>query len=390
MWILDRPNSATRKAVWVLAVALWLATGSAQMSEAWGQCATCGNPAFSTGDNDLARTFNSDAAPGTRFRAGLVYSAWRYTDIYTGTRLLSDAEKRTQVFTSDWDLQIQVATLLAAVQLSTGTEFGLVLPFGIASATRLPEQGEGTSKDAFGMPLVTSHDTGLSDVELRVRQSLRGALPALPSWLPQMWLSIGAVAPTGTFLLQNPADAATDQYASLGRGTWWVLAELDLVGRIGERFGWLAGVSARLPLNDVEAGEHLFRWGNEVRGTAGLSSAILTDLLHSSLAVEWQWRASGEERIFADAPIEDFINGGGNWLTLQPSLQFQLLETLSLQGSVRIPLWRDVTGYQPVPGVGVVAGINWAWSMAATSAPKAAASGSGPEASGLANDPVRP
>lgn len=378
MWIFNRPNFPSRKVLWALALALSLATGFAPIEEAWGQCATCGNPAFSTGDNDLARTFAAETSSGTRFRAGLIYSAWRYTDIYTGTRRLSDAEKRSQVFTSDWDLQIQVATLLAGVQLSSGTEFGLVLPFGIASATRLPEQGEGTSKDAFGMPLVTSHDTGLSDLELRARQSLHGAVSGLPSWLPQLWLSVGAVAPTGTFLLQNPADAATDQYASLGRGTWWALAELDLVGRLGERFGWLAGLSARLPLNEVEAGEHLFRWGNEVRATAGLSGVILTDLLHGSLAVEWQWRASGEERIFADAPIEDFINGGGDWLTLQPALQLQMLETLSLQLSARIPLWRDVNGNQPVPGIGVVAGINWAWSQHAVATGIGATGPAGP------------
>ena len=148
---------------------------------------------------------------GTRLRAGLVYGAWQYADIYGGSTRLSDKEKRGQVFTPEWALQIQVATLLAGVELASGTELGLVLPYGLASATRVPDEGDGTSKDVNGMPLVTTDDMGLSDVELRLRQRLSGALPSLPSWLPQTWVAVGAVAPTGTFLLQNPADATTDQ-----------------------------------------------------------------------------------------------------------------------------------------------------------------------------------
>jgi len=146
------------------------------------------------------------------------------------------------------------------------------------------------------------------------------------------------------------------------------LGELDLTGRIGSRLGWLVGVGARLPLTTNVNKGYLFRWGDEVRGTAGLTGVLLRRALHASLAVEWQWRSSGQERIFADTPIEDFANGGGDWLTLQPALQWQVTGSLSLLASARIPLWRKVNGFQPVPGLGVVVGLWWNWPTATPAA----------------------
>ncbi len=341
-------------------------------SQARGQCAVCGNPAFVPDDNDVGRLLNlADPSPkrradsGPTARVALIYAVQRYADIYTGTDKLSDADKGAFMFTPDWLLQVQLATLVAEAGLPTGTSLALTLPMAVASADRPPDEGPGTATDSAGNPLTTVRDRGLSDVEVRVRQrldvplraSLRRLAPSISP--PRVVLSMGAVAPTGAFIPKDPSGNLPEGYASLGRGVWWALAALELGGDLGQRFGWSVGVATRTPLTTISHNGFLFRWGGELRARAMLTVRALGDLLAFGAGAVWQRRGTGQERVFAESDPEDFQNGGGESLTALPALRVRVGPGLSATIAARVPLWREVNGHQPVPGIGASLGLGW-------------------------------
>ncbi|HAN30677.1 MAG TPA: hypothetical protein DCQ06_03685, partial [Myxococcales bacterium] len=57
------------------------------------QCAVCGNPAFSAGDNDIGRAFGDGAPKRLRLNAGVVYSYLPMSELYGGTKVESPDTK---------------------------------------------------------------------------------------------------------------------------------------------------------------------------------------------------------------------------------------------------------------------------------------------------------
>ncbi len=329
------------------------------------QCAVCGNPAFLTGDNDHGQLWLRPAPDRVGVRVALLYTSQRYTDLYSGADKVPQSSKASYMFTPDWALHTQVASLVLGVQLPSGTELALTAPFVRASATRPPDQGPGTGTDSAGNPIATTADSGVADVALRLRQWLPRAL-ARRVGVESVW-SVGAVAPTGAFIAKDPEGSVPDTYASLGRGVWWVTLDAELssrreggLGRLtGGVVGWAAGVFSRLPVGSIANNGFLFRWGPELRAYGHLKAALLGGALGFTLGAEWLARAQGEERIFADAPLGDFPNGGGRWLTLVPTAQVAVGAGISVNAAARVQLWRRVHGIQPVPGYGLTLGLTW-------------------------------
>lgn len=338
------------------------------------QCAVCGNPAFAPEEDDADRWFDLAASPkkqaastdgaGPNARVGLIYSVLRFSDIYTGTTQLSQADKGVFMFTPDWLLQIQLATLTADIGLPSGTSLSLVLPMALASADRPPDEGDGTAKDSLGNPLTTVHDRGLADIELRARQRLDVPLRALiagpaQQLLPNIVLSVGAVAPTGAFIPKDPDGNLPNGYASLGRGVWWALADLEIGGGLRDRLGWLLAATSRTPLTSISNNGFLFQWGRELRLRAVLTASVFGDRLSAGVGCDWLHRDTGKERIFAESELEDFINGGGDFLSVTQAVRVRIHGGLRANIAVRIPLWRKVNGHQPVPGIGGTLGLVW-------------------------------
>ncbi len=332
-------------------------------SAALAQCAVCGNPAFAAADSDLGRQFDEGGAAPARLQLGVSYSSQFYSDLYAGRTKISGNAKIPYVFSADWALDIHLATLTAVASAASGTELGLSLPLGLAVATRAPDTGPGTARDRNGGPLTSTRDLGISDLELRLRQRIAPLLPASTRGWPQLSVSTGLVAPTGSFLIKGAQPSGSEQYTSLGRGVWWLLAEADLSGRLGQlagrNWGWTVASALRKAVTDIEKDGYLFRWGTEVRTSAAIVSELWPDLLLASLGAEWQWRGTGQERVFADTALEPFANGGGDWLTLQPAVQVKAGAGFSLSVALRVPAWRQVGGVQPVPDLGGTVGLQW-------------------------------
>lgn len=323
------------------------------------QCAVCGNPAFSAGDNDIARAFGDGATPDLRLTAGLSYSYLGMSDLYTGATKLPADEKAQWVQTRDWGLRMHILSVMAGVEISSGTSAQLIVPMARADSTRA--DGESSRTDADGVPISDSSDYGLSDVELRVRQRLNPLFGLSGRWMPRMVVTVGAVAPSGNFIVKDTSGAISDQYVSLGRGTWWALAGLDFFGKISDRLSYALTNGVRYPLQDIVNNGYLFRWGTGVDSSLSANVVIVPGVLNAALAGQLTWRSSGKERISPGAPIEDFANGGGLWLGVNPTVQAVLGNGLSATVTVRVPVYRNVNGYQPVPGLGGVFALNWAW-----------------------------
>lgn len=355
----NRGASRPRRLQWGGALLLLFAILPAN---AWPQCAVCGNPAFAVGDNDLRRIFLPGAPSGVRVSTALLYASQRYSDIYEGSRRLSGSEKAAIMFTPDWLLQTHVVSLVMGVEFSSGTQLQVLAPYAVANATRLADSDDGDAVDSVGNAIDTKADQGLSDVEFRLRQRLRPLLKARawPLGLRDIIFSVGAVAPSGGFIAKDPNGAEPTGYASLGRGVWWLSADLEAFGAVGARFGWMIGASARLPQTTITNAGSLFRWGREVRSHGALTALVVPKRLSFSFGAEWLWRGKGEERLFEGLPIDVFPNGGGRWLTLVPSIQVQLPGRLALHAAVRVPMWRAVGGLQPTQGPGWTLGLSGA------------------------------
>jgi len=226
---------------------------------------------------------------------------------------------------------VLLASLLASVDLPSGLGAAVAVPYG-----RLQTKSD----------ITQTSDSGLGDVELRLRQDLaRWLAPDATAW-PRLQVSLGVVAPTGPYvakadLLQGNVP---DRYLSLGRGAWWWLGELDAGGAITERFGWYGSAAVRGALGTTD---DQFAWGPELRTGAGLSANLWQDIVSGGLGVDHLWRGGNTEVDYKGDRV-DAQNGGGRWLELVPTLRSRLGDTLAATVSGRLPLWQDVNGVQSV------------------------------------------
>lgn len=300
-----------------------------------------------------------------RVSAGLVYGYMHFYDLYQGTKQLGKESKEEALRTNDFELRLHLTTLLAGVDLPSGLGLGLVLPAGRAESTRYSDTEATAGYDAFGNPLENTVDTGLGDMEVRIRQVVNRFFPGGSRYVPRVVLSLGAGAPTGEYVV-NPglvtADVqkSSDRYISLGRGVWWALVDMEVYGVMAERLGYYLSLNGRVPITDIveyegTASQYEFTWGNELRGNLGLNGVLMPGLLNASIAAEWQWRGLSVEN------GEDFLNGGGHWVSVNPMLQVVLPAGLSATATVRLPVWRDVVGLQVAPSTGIFFSLNWAW-----------------------------
>lgn len=298
--------------------------------DALGQCAACSNPNFGGGASDLGL-----AKPGRplaselRLRTGLTYALVDAPRVFVGTAEVANSERRTST--------AQSLVLSTDAQHRRGTGVGVLLPFATV-------RGSVNAR--------TQRDTGLGDVEWRLRQDLAPLLD-LPRW--RLALAAGTVAPTGTYT-RSSTDAVrqSNQYASLGRGTWWLLADGEAAGRLGKQFMLLAGVQTRWPLGDAPDG---FRWGREVRARAGGAIDVLDERLQLTLTGEWLERAQGSE-VFGSDRVPA-ISTGGAWWSVVPAVRVQVARALAASAGARVPVYRDVKGLQNVDDVNVFATLAW-------------------------------
>ncbi len=290
--------------------------------------------------------------------------AW--DDFYNQDGALTSQRKSEFVQTSDWQLRMHLLTLQGGIDLPFGLGASVVLPFVQAGSTRAWDGLKGTPNAGFdeaGTPLTSSTDRGVGDIEARLRADVGTLVGWKGAFAPRVNVNVGAVAPTGHFIVKGDFDDS--RYASVGRGVWWATGGIDVSGPVHERVGYLVQGVIRKPFGTLHGVDgYLFRWGPEVRLTAGPTFQILPGRLMAALGVEWQWRDPGEERITSSLPVEPFPNGGGSFYSATATVQVQLPGGFSWLVNARLPFGFDVLGIQPVAGPGIFTGVTWSWSPA--------------------------
>jgi len=228
-------------------------------------------------------------------------------------------------------IDVHLGSAQVHVAAPTGTSLDLQLPFGSLITSSVAENRT---------------DTGVGDLEVRVRQSLGRFVRRL-----QPVLSVGLVLPTGDYVARSGAAnlAPEASYLTLGRGVVWWIAEGDARADLGGPVSVFAQLSGRGPIGRTDDG---FAWGTEVRATAGVQVARVTSWLSLVVSSDLQWRAGASEPDpFSMARLSSANAGGLQW-SLSPAAVIALPGSLSLVVGARVPLWIDVTGNQLVPQTG--------------------------------------
>ena len=287
-----------------------------------------------------------------RVRAGLSYFSAAANDVYQGTRKADN--HLTQRMT------LQVGLLSAGIDAPFGTGLAVLLPYAAL------HYDDWQTDAKFKAPIRAK---GLGDLEVRVRQDLMAAF-GLRNW-PRVVISAGMAAPTGTYTENTTTDL------SIGRGAWWAIGELEVMGDLPIGFSYYALAGLRSALSETPDPAHL-QWGNEYRGNVGLRYSY--DLPKISWVPQRVMLAANADLLRREASTlinvnavrEEFASSGGTYVNLLPTLMIGLNDNLSAIGSVRIPVFRDVRGTQPVMDTSYFVGISGQFQIGGTRKPPAA------------------
>ncbi len=318
------------------------------------------------GDNDFARQFDGGGPRQTwNLRLSAIYGYSPSTQWFSGD---SPRPADSPFYRTD----LHLMTLVANADHRSGAGLGLTMPYGAIFRRDRDPNGPLDSK-------LETYDVGPGDLEMRLRQDLTALSGTLPRGLPRLVVSAGVVAPTGPYIPKQTSiggdqvaiDAPT-RYASLGRGVWWLLADIELFGALPADLAWYAALYTRTPLQEAING---FDWGPERRTGVGLSWRFWPKYLSASLGIDWQWRGLATELVYSPLKEQvvrtDFISGGGHWVELAPTLRAELPAGLAATATLRLPLYRDVRGTQGVQDYGVFVGVQYSLGVGDTQMPEA-------------------
>ncbi|MBM4344455.1 MAG: thioredoxin family protein [Deltaproteobacteria bacterium] len=274
----------------------------------------------------------------TRVRAGLSY-AYAYGDQpYNGATPEANPEQ--------FKIRLQLAMLMAGIDLPGGFGAGLVVPSGRLRSSKL-----------FGGELKATDDMGVGDVELRLRQDMNRLFDVQGRYLPRLVLSLGSGAPTGRYVSKRDLASGQplDANLSLGRGVFWLLADAELFGPIVDRLGYYASWRTRTPVNNASDG---FSWANEWQLSAGLTGQIVPRVLSMSASIDYLDRGMPTEIDYFGDRV-DSVSIGGSYLDATVSARVQPLDNLAFDLTFKKQLRREVLGIQTPPAYWVFAGVSW-------------------------------
>ena len=250
-------------------------------------------------------------------------------------------------------VKMKLATLTAGVDS----------PYGLGVTATLPFVQLWHDQNFSELTGGAKTDSGQGDLELRVRQDVNQLLDLKSG--PRFGATLGLVAPTGLYLAapvantlftgQNTADT-TSRELNIGRGVWWVLADVDAAYAVAKRLLVYGSAQWRAPQSNASDG---FSWGNEARGSVGVRVTAIEKYLSVGLATDVQRR--GEASYFPkgpDFPREKYENGGGVGAYFTPALYSTPVDGLSFSLSYRMPLYNDVNGTQLVQGPSLFFGVS--------------------------------
>ncbi|HEU0032619.1 MAG TPA: thioredoxin family protein [Kofleriaceae bacterium] len=226
-------------------------------------------------------------------------------------------------------IAVHLGTLQVTGTAPSGTSLDLQLPFGALATSSVLEHRT---------------DSGVGDLELRVRQ----ALPL------ELGVALGIVVPTGPYVARAATVAPEAGYLTLGRGVAWWIAEADVRRTITPQIAAFAQLSARGPLQHASDD---FAWGPEVRATLGGRARVGPRWLAIVGSTDVQWRGGASEPDpFSDGRLTSANAGGWQW-TASLAIAAEVTRELAVSAGARVPVFADVTGNQLVPSTGAFATV---------------------------------
>ena len=165
-------------------IASLLVFAIAAPAPAAAQCASCGNPAFASGDNDVSRTMDTKGAVDEwRVRAALVYGTMVSDEYFEGSESWGNPD--------NFKMTMHLLTLSTTVASPWGTSLSALVPWGSLQLEKnfLDDQ---------------EADVGLGDVELRLRHDVSRFWGSKG---PRVVLSLGGPCrPASTWRQPPPAE----------------------------------------------------------------------------------------------------------------------------------------------------------------------------------------
>ena len=211
---------------------------------------------------------------------------------------------------------------------------------------QLPYSAHPHATVAAGDTNVSTSDTqGLGDLRVVARYQQQGAAGVTG-------VQFGLKLPTGgfhqTFQSGPAAGQPVDRGLQAGTGTAHLLVGGYRFGKLNGSFDYLMQVQAELPLTNREA----YRPG--ISGIASLG--VSYSKWHAIKArLELNLRAAGKDH----GANADPDNSGGVQLSVSPGFTVPLGRRISAFGTLQLPLYEQVNGFQLAPRATLSGGVSW-------------------------------
>lgn len=282
------------------------------------------NPAFgqacSCGGAPILSALELPATQKGTLQLSLTYEYSSIADVFTGSLELKD-DSRERV----------VHSILSEIN------YGLTDRISISALlTFLQQERTSQSQTGAGEFLRTR---GIGDGILLIKYNL---IPFSPGNQRQMTIGGGIKFPLGKSSLHSSNTLlAADMQP--GTGSW----DGVLWGYLSQGFYRIApfsmysSVSYRQTGTNDRFGENLagYSFGNEFMLTYGINTDW-SALMSSTVALRYRTTSAAK---FAGGAVP---NSGGNWLNFEPSLSFNITNSLAVRANGQIPIYRDLDGTQ--------------------------------------------
>ncbi len=278
----------------------------------------------------------ADSVPAPRLDIGLVYNILYFDRVLQGSAAYTKAELGSVL--------LNLATLSAGLELSSGTRIGVLIPAGMVTAS--PAESSPSST------------VGMGDIQAFIGQDL-GSFGRDRS--VELSARFGAALPTGDYErdtglsltdLSGSEDGSLDLTtynvrASLGSGASSLIGLVDLTWRAHARLRLRASTGVLYPISSTEDD---IRWGRDTHASMAASLELLPNTLVVSGGAHYLWHARDK------APVVDEETGlamneriGGRHEAIASiAAHVQFNPRISCTLRLQRPLWQRVGGIQLV------------------------------------------
>jgi hypothetical protein len=266
------------------------------------------------------------------FQFGIHYDYNNLNTLNTGTEVLDDNSR----------LRVTHAVLLSAAYSITD-RLALEGLFTWVNQRRKISQFGNENLD---------QSSGIGDAVVLVRYNFPAVFGPQTDWS----VGLGTKIPLGSSNEKNDAGIVLNADLQPGSKAWDIIYWSSFASQLGSRPSRV--FSARIiyrvtGTNDDYLETSSYRFGNEIQTYLGMSDQYVFLGTLASPAFSLKYRHASQDRIDGF----DLANTGGNWISLIPSLSFNLSTSIVFTTKAELPLYSNVDGTQLTPTSRLTAGI---------------------------------